>query len=1253
MPDDPTQTVRDLLAGFNSMQMQLGLTPASGQAGGLAMQTSPVFQPPKTKSAGEAAQEASDRISQQVHQNLSTQPGTGYGADFSRRMAQIQAGYLPMQQAQSMAMGRGQQGFMGAPSPIYQTAPSMGVFRPPMPMPPAFGVPPMTGAIPQPYMPMWPGQGMRPAGPDLGQMLPNWFGAPAPAARFTDPYQRQASRQDFEANQAFAQNAAMIPGMAFGATTAGAAAMGMGAGGAFGSRFGGRMGAVGAALGAAGGAAIGYFGAGELAEGAANRLIAQPMVQTRAYGEQIQDLTRGFVTRGPELHRVGRGLSQQAAQGLAGKLEGLVESGQAGNFNMRDLMGVTNQAAQGGMLDMAQSGDQIANQVRNVAKGLQSFMKIAQEPDVRKAMEMMSSMRTMGMTIPETQVAAQNARTFARMAGTSEQGLMQSAGMPGAYTFQNLGLTAGLGMQVGMGAAGLANQGVAGGAFTPAQLALAGGKAGLTQTITEAAGASLGTNFQTMALLSRNQQGQLSIDPERLKRVMSGHITLGEQASMAADNLQRLADQGGKSTEQVISEFTTRQNELQDELGRRLGPMGSSMLLIRNAQTLRNEMGGALDMGQALRQIAPNLTTNQISSLSRLATPEVLRGVQQQMLQEIPRMRAEEAARREETMKAGGWRATMRGSAPYRAGSATTEFVGGAGRTAWEGIQGVGSDISEWWTGDEFTETGAHIVRGMGRFQTKDPKTRKALQAWRESEAGRAAYAGLDTGGGTPTGRLTDAQQLSTLYEGLRYQAGAATQGWALMAPSAAGSEHTDVVRSLRARGGVLGAAADFAPGIVNLLAREDPNALGVTRAMMAQSAGIRDAQKTVDKGMRMSEEDLRTTRSQLGVAFKQFGGEGDVDEVETLVTNGLMKSLSENAGIFSTTPTQGEMKEEAIRIMVKAGHSRESAQQYIGRTWDKGLGPVVMQRIQKDGPPKAVAAITRIRDADPGAIAGKSVKKLRDEARDLVSETRSDLAGKGIKGWFVKPSEETVKAFEEIAIQSIGKEELAMINKAKKARDAGDTAGAAKLEQQAAGKLIAQAAYAARREDRPEEADRLDKELEALGLSKDDLDRVRKGARADYDVMDADKKEALRTFGKSAVQEDKGAVGAFAAKNLSRSLGTRDRVLGIGVAKVAERRGMDAAEVRRKSMEDTDEGRALKKEIDAASESAREDEGLGGRGKGGDEERKAVDAAGQVGDLASAIPDLRAASANLNSSAKELSNTMAAVRLRLNQPGR
>lgn len=1255
MPNEGLNTIRDLISGFNTMQMHLGLTPLSGSATGFAQAPTPTLPSlPPIKHPGEAAQEAAERISVQTRKAVEDRAAnTMYGQEFGQRIAQVQSNYMAPHQAQAYAQMAGQPGFAGLPSPIHQTPPSMGIFRPGFAPPPAFATPPMVPQIGRPYMPLFGSPSM-----NLGN-LPGMgmFAGTPPAPMFTDPYERQILTQQLQNTQNFAGFAARIPTAAGAIGTTATTMAGAGAGALLMGRLGrggGIAGAVGALAGGIGGFMLGQNVTGPAAANLAERTIAQPLVERRAFGEQLMDVSRQFVVQGPELSPLGRGLSQRNAIQLGNRMQRDVEEGRTGGFNMRDMMRITGMAADQGMLDMAQNGEQIASQMRNVARGLQNFMRIAQEPDVRRAMQQMGTMRAMGMTIPETNIAAQNAQTFARMAGTTVPSLMQNAGLPGALTFQQMGLTAGLGMQVGMGAAGITRQAIAGGAFTPAQLALAGGQAGLQQTLTESSGAALGVNFQTMALLGRNAEGQLQIDPERLKSVMSGHVTLSQQATMAAENLQRLARSGGTSPEQVIGEFHTRINELRDELGRRLGPMGGNMLLIRQALNLRQELGGNIGLGAALGRVAPGLSTNQIRSLQLMAeNPETWTGIQQQMLNRVPGMRQAESARRQTMMAEGGFSGRLRRSWVGGAGRAISGAFEGLGREWREGME----NISEWWTdfwGDQETDAaGARVVRTPDRFRIAGGRERRALERYMASDRYRAdvgRYGGQFGGAAAqPSADPTTGQWLSSGYGLVRGAAqilgtvkGGAVGGIAAsLLPEATTAGQSDINQALRITGGW----GDWTGGMGGWFARNMGWAVNIGMAgehmrpmreyAIKRAQGVMSASQQIREGERLTGAGMKAVRRQLTENFAADSrgrgaaeGSQDYGDFEEDAVNAVLRKLQTMSGwTGDQKATEEELKKAVIEDAVKKGMSREQATQRVNINWGAGLGQIVMRRAHREGT-KTTKAITASYLDEPGFnLGGKDLKEVMKKAEKFGEATTALIGGQKRSIWtgriVSRVSDEAAKEYESFAIEASADEMLVRQAMALRQRDEeGDLEKSEQILRNVRSRLG------------PDKYRKLMDKVEQSPVASESLQKTLATAADVSAGMDKDEQlkraETIRrraAFAKTEVQIRKGA------------------------ARMAEQEGTTMEAVMRRADVGTDEGRKLREKLFGMGAVEGDVQATGGRGQGGRQEERARNQADAIGQLASQIPTFKKASEKLLEGAEKLERTMAAVQLRANQP--
>lgn len=719
-PRESPDTIRDLLQGFNSFQMQLGLMPGQGGGGYAGIQTPPMKHP------GQVAQEMSMQVAQQALQTMQSAhatrqmvapnalpmtamaavsapplpPSIGqFGQDFGQRMQSIQQQYLSPWAAQGLSGMTGQSGFGNMPSPVMMTPPHMGIYRPPMGPPPSPFLARERPMFPTPMTPMHP---------------PPMFQTP-----FEQRYQEGVTADEtvFGVGVAGAGTAGRVA-TGFGAMAAGGA-MGRGLMGRIGLPQFGKLGRMGGMI---GGAALGFGALGGLAEQGVAGLL-EPSVQARTLGQQLEVASRNFVVSGPQLSELGRGLSTRAAVGSTNRMQDMIQGGQIQGFNIRDMTRMTAQAGSMGMLDMAQSGEQIAQTMKNLARNLQVFMRLAQEPDVTRAMQQMASMRSMGLTIPETTMAMQNAYQFAKQSGTSMKGLMQTAGLPGAMTFQQLGMTAGLGMQVGMGARGMAQQAIAGGAYTPGQLAMAGGASGIGQSLTEAAGATLGVNFQTMAMMTRNAQGNLAIDSGKLRGLMSGKYNLQQQAEMGADNVARL---GG---ERAITEMHSRVNELRDQMGRSLGPQGSAMLLIRQALNTQQALGGpnVMALGGALQMIAPNMSQNQIRSMELMArSPQFWRNMERWQEQRIGEFREMESRRREAVVSESGISGALR------------RAVGTPVEDAMSHVGAARRSISQWLTTRE--RRARAVERGETHVDTEEDNTWRGVAGGAEAERRTRAF---------------------------------------------------------------------------------------------------------------------------------------------------------------------------------------------------------------------------------------------------------------------------------------------------------------------------------------------------------------------------------------------------------------------------------------------------------------------------------------------------------------------------------
>lgn len=354
-------------------------------------------------------------------------------------------------------------------------------------------------------------------------------------------------------------------GGGFAGAAAGSSA-GAAAGAGIGAFFGGIGAVPGAAIGGVLGGIAGGFGGSYLGEALFNPFIAQ-----RERALQLQNSSLMHVRTGSDLSASGLGLSSHAAMGLERNLMNIADGRQfkrdtQNMFNRQDMMKMTNISAQVGLLDSTQSVDQISKEMGKIGRALSVFMKVVEEPDVQEALKMMGKMRTLGMSIPETNMAAANARTFARMAGTTVQGVM-AQGMQGAGLFQQYGMTGATGFNAGMAGAGMA--GILATGMDPRQLALQGGAGGMAQTLTSAAAKASQFDAILPGLAKMDKSGHLVIDQKSVLDFAKGNRNANELVQHSA---QRLSAMGPKG---FMEAYQRDRGDLQDQLMRSLGGRGS------------------------------------------------------------------------------------------------------------------------------------------------------------------------------------------------------------------------------------------------------------------------------------------------------------------------------------------------------------------------------------------------------------------------------------------------------------------------------------------------------------------------------------------------------------------------------------------------------------------------------------------------------------------------------------------------------
>jgi hypothetical protein len=1217
-----SDTLRDVLSGFNTMQMRMGLTPGSSSAMGM-----PMMPPPQVKHPGEISVEAMARFSGGGMGFTPGGAGGSYAAQFGQGMQRIQSGYVNPFVAQQMSQQSGGQGFSMLPDPVSMTAPSMGVFRPGFSPPPPMGLARSQPIIRMPFAPQF------------------------PTPMFQSPMAMERQQAELGDSQNFAGMMAGIPTAARVGTGIAGAGLGMLTGAHLMKQFGPRMQGFGRLGGLVGGAALGFGAIGSGMESLAE-MGTQPITSRRAFGEQFQNISRNFVVGGPDLDESGRGMSLKSSLGVTNQLRKDVGRGATGGFNMRDMMSITSQAADTGMMDMAQSGEQIIAQARNIARGLSSFMKLANEPDIRKAMQQMGQMRQMGLTIPETNNAMQQAQTFARMAGTTVSALGESAGMPGAMTFQGLGMSAGLGYQVGMASGGLARQGVASGALSTSQLAMAGGVRGLQQTLTETAGAGLGVDFPMLAMLKRGEGGKFSVDPDMARRIAGGEFSLGEQASMAGANMKKFGSEG-------ISAMSTQMNELRDQLGRTMGPQGSIMMTIRQAMNLQKELGGkdVVTMGAALRGLG--LNEQQARPIELLAqNQEFWTNTMTQMKVATQDARDQERTRRDQ----------------LREGSSLTSQIGrgleriNPLRGTLQGFANAGSNIadaaSEFFSdrnrADRADERGGIYVPRSRTLRFENAESQKRADAFMIGK-GADKYTkgiGLRPGGGGVTGSEMVSAGINLAGDilgvgipsmlGLKSNAPRESQG----------------VADIATMGGFHGKLAEMAPSFMALAGGiTSQKEMARIHADAVDAAALSD---TINAGVTMeSGTAVRISKQQEKVfqAYGRLAGK-DVSKLDPLrvATDAALEVFSDSASwTGDAAATETAVKNRVKKNLIAKGMPESAANQYVEKEWKSGLGAQVMRMAEREASPEAAAAIAKTRDAR-GVQMRVTGKNLKDMQGQVEKEQDKIQKAAGMGGGLFEALTGTGKKqfgiFKEMAGANSSTDLMMM--QAAAMRAAGDTEGAAKLE----GQVQQQdpEGFSSARERVADKMSKMTKDQKEALVTSGQTAQNQKDPKGFIEDL---QKHLNATAGAepmlrgAAAMAEKGVGALSSLTSLSTAdVGTAmDKISGdeTQLAALANISPEAAKAVRAKA------GAKTQEEKDKATESFQKamqiagkvkDEELGGKGAGGKEETAIDKAVGDVSSFAASLPTFVSASETLLSAATSLQDTQKLIAQQAKLPG-
>lgn len=563
----------------NSMQDSLGLD-LGAPVPAAATQAIPM---PVTKHPGEASADLAyqARISVQPAKELLapiTAPGNAvynpalsggvagsnpaniFGAQYAANMAAIQAGHINPYGTSMYGMGP-LPGFNAGmmPSASYLTDPSYGIYR--------TRLPGGAGMPAYPAVPRMPLVG----GPTYTGLADQMYTTPYDLA--TDIGMMRSAQYHGALTTAVAMPARLgVMGVG--------ASLGSGIGAAIGGYVGGPLGAT--IGGFAGNLAGGYIADSTAGEAIGKLMERNPLTNLAQRSAQVQSITTGFVASGNNVGPSGRGVDSASAVSIARTIRDAGYAETTG-FNAADLAKIMDQGGRAGLFDSTQRVGDIKEKVMSTAGVLKQFMQLTNDADITNAIKELGNMRSMGFSQHEALMAAQNAKMFARNAGTSMEAI-KSVGQAGGMTFQGIGLSAGLGSQIGMGAYSAARQAVMTGTMTEQQLALEGGVSGVAQRTTEASAAVLKVPMLTAALSRMQPNGTFAIDQDALKAFMGNKIDVYDMAQMAARNQSEGVALRGAT---AVAMYQQQSPELQDQIGRAVGPVGLQMAVFNQVEKLR------------------------------------------------------------------------------------------------------------------------------------------------------------------------------------------------------------------------------------------------------------------------------------------------------------------------------------------------------------------------------------------------------------------------------------------------------------------------------------------------------------------------------------------------------------------------------------------------------------------------------------------------------------------------------------------
>lgn len=339
----------------------------------------------------------------------------------------------------------------------------------------------------------------------------------------------------------------------------------------------------------------------------------------------LQNSSLGYVVGGNMLSQTGQGMGMQQARMISSGLGRMADSASfkadtSGMLNRGDLDRLTRIAGESGMLNQAQSPQQVLDAVRKISKQVTTFMSVLEEPDFQKAMQRMGQLHQLGVRIGDMTSVAANTRTFARMAGVTADQAMGVA-MQHAQGFQQAGLSAANGINASLGAQGFGRQ--ISGLLDARTLSMMGGTEGVQNSLMAATTQTFSNPLLMASVLRRGRNGHLEANSSDFLEAISGpNASISDITRRGASNLRGL---GGR---RAISEVLSNSGHLRDQLMDGMSPEQMMLVNLRMAQLQQHQAGGSLE--ENVMRITGNEETTR-AMMTQVRDPRFFANVRNQM----------------------------------------------------------------------------------------------------------------------------------------------------------------------------------------------------------------------------------------------------------------------------------------------------------------------------------------------------------------------------------------------------------------------------------------------------------------------------------------------------------------------------------------------------------------------------------------------------------------------------------------------